>query len=493
MNRKAIRLWEQQDHEGALREFRNTAVKSKDVVAWIDYGNALILSWQGLRAVAAFETARRIGPARAVDRGAADRLLGMRRYDLALPFLERVRAAGDGEPRHAAGLVTALDRASRLEEAQAALKEAISRFGPTPEWRLIEAKLLQRRRIYDEALAVLDQIAAGGVEITNAQMSAVHYERAACLEKLGRFSEVFPTLQLAKAPLLKDHQPILEKSWWSLEILDAQLRELTRDQVRAWRESQPARPHPLGLIGGFPRSGTTLLEAMLSSHERVAISSEAAIFSDFIVNPACDPQDGSFPTTFLRTHVHRLASRYWHFQEGNTGSLDGRLLLDKNPAITPLLHHFVRFFPDARLLICLRDPRDVLLSCYMQQLPLNNVSVHFLDWQETWRLYQKCMEMWLRFRDLLDDGFLEVRYERLVTDPEGEVRKVLALLDLPWSEQLSDYRDHVEERGVYSPTYADVKEPIHKGAMNRWTCHADQFGSPEGVPENNPLFQMLGY
>lgn len=493
MNRKAIHLWERQDHEGALREFRSAAVKGKDVVAWVNYGNALIRSWQGLRAVAAFETARRIGPARAVDRAAADHLLGMRRYDLALPFLERVREAGDGEPRHAAELVTALDRASRLDEAQAVLNEAIARFGSAPEWRLIEAKLLLRRRIYDEALAALDQLAAGGTEMTDSQISGVHYTRAECLEKLGRFSEVFPTLQLAKAPLLKDHQPVLEKSWRALEILDGQLRELTRDQVCAWRESPPARSRPLGLIGGFPRSGTTLLEVMLGSHERIAISSEAAVFSDFIINPTCDPQDGSFPASFQRTHAHRLATRYWHFQEGNTGALDGRLLLDKNPAMTPLLHHFVRFFPDARLLICLRDPRDVLLSCYKLQLAPNMVSVHFLDWRQTWRFYQKCMEMWLRFRDLLGDGFLEVRYERLVTHPEAVAREALVFLGLPWSDHLSNYRDYAGDRRVYSPTYADVREPIHAGAMGGWMRHADQFGTHDGVPQEDPVFRELGY
>jgi len=487
MNRRAIQLWERQDYDVALREFRSVAAKGRNAIGWIDYGNALTLSWQGERAVEAFETARRIGPAAVVDRGAADRLLGMRRYDLALPFLERVRQAGNGEARHAAGLVTALDRASRLDEAQAVLDEAILRFGPTPGWRLLEAKLLRRGRNHDEALVVLDSV-ANDTGLTNPQISAIHYERAACLEKLKRFAEVFPALRLAKAPLLKGGGPILEKSWRTLEMLEEQVRALTQDQVRGWREPSSAKLRPLGLIGGFPRSGTTLLEVMLGSHEAVAVSSEAAVFSDFIASFLGHSLDDIPAVT-----AYKLISRYWQFQEGNTGPLAGRLLVDKNPALTPLLHTFMRLFPAARLLICLRDPRDVLLSCHMQDLPLNAVSVHFLDWQGSWRFYRTCMEMWLRLRDLAGDGYMEVRYERLVADPEEVMREILPFLGLPWSDRLATYRDHVAERRVYSPTYAEAAEPVHAGAMGRWTHHLAQYGTPDGVPENDPLYRKLGY
>jgi hypothetical protein len=492
MNRKAIQLWDKQDHEGALREFRQAATPRGDAVAWVDYGNALILSWQGLRAVEAFEKARRIGPARTVDRAAADRLLAMRRYDLALPFLERVRAAGNGDPRHAAGLATALDRAAKPDEAAAVLEEAIDRIGAVPELLVLRAKLL-RRLDPASALAVLDRMLADDPGLTDWQSSTAQYERAASLEQLGRWSEVFPTLRMAKAPLLAGHDNLLWQSCRSLELLDQQVRSLTADQVRSWREAPGPPVRPLGLIAGFPRSGTTLLEVMLGSHERVAVSSEAAIFSDFIINPACDPRDGSFPAPFRPPQSNRLARRYWQFHEGNVGELKGRLLLDKNPAITPLLHHFISLFPAGRVLFCLREPKDVLLSCFMRELPMNQVSVQFLDWRQGWHFYRTCMELWLRLRDLLDGGFLEVRYERLVADPEPVMRQALALLDLPWSPRLPGYLEHGNSGGVFSPSYAEVRKPIHAAAVGRWERYADQFGTKDGVPVEDPLYRLLGY
>src|SRR5207249_3598450 len=109
-----------------------------------------------------------------------------------------------------------------------------------------------------------------------------------------------------------------------------------------------------------------------------------------------------------------------------------RLHLDKNPTLTLLIPGMLRLFPETRLLIALRDPRDVVISCFMQYLPLNPNSVCFLTLERTARRYANDLGTWLRLRELVGSPWLELRYEDCVADLEPQTRRALDFLELPW-------------------------------------------------------------
>ena len=99
------------------------------------------------------------------------------------------------------------------------------------------------------------------------------------------------------------------------------------------------------------------------------------------------------------------------------------LLVDKNPSPTAALHLLVRI-PEAKVIIALRDPRDVVVSCYFQSLMLTPTNANFLTLDRTVRHYADLMDVWLRLRDLGGFEWMESRYESVVEDPEAEGRKV---------------------------------------------------------------------
>ena len=122
----------------------------------------------------------------------------------------------------------------------------------------------------------------------------------------------------------------------------------------------------------------------------------------------------------------------------------------------------LRLFPETRLIVALRDPRDVVLSCYLRYLPLNSVSVRFLDVQRTAERYAFDMSAWLKFRELIEMPWCEVRYEDTVADAEAQARKALATLGLAWDDQVLDYRERLSEtKRVTSPSYEAVAQPIY--------------------------------
>ena len=88
------------------------------------------------------------------------------------------------------------------------------------------------------------------------------------------------------------------------------------------------------------------------------------------------------------------------------------LLLDKNPSPTAALHLWLRMFPDLKVIIALRDPRDVIISCFFQNLMLSATNANFLSLERTARHYADLMDVWLRLRELGGFDWMEIALRR---------------------------------------------------------------------------------
>ena len=150
------------------------------------------------------------------------------------------------------------------------------------------------------------------------------------------------------------------------------------------------------------------------------------------------------------------------------------MLLDKNPELTALLPLVARVFPEMKIVFALRDPRNVVLSCFLQRLPLNAVSVHYLTLERTAQKYAATMKAWLKIRDMIQNPWLEVRYEDVVRDLERPSRRVLAFLDLPWDEHVLQFHQRAQRKHVHSPTYEAVTKPVYSSSVGRWRNYLAQ-------------------
>jgi hypothetical protein len=204
-----------------------------------------------------------------------------------------------------------------------------------------------------------------------------------------------------------------------------------------------------------------------------------------------DPVPQVLDRTSLEDLNHaRLA--YWTSMEGALReSIAGRLLIDKNPELTMLLPVVARVFPEMKILFALRDPRDVVVSCFMQQLPLNPVSVHYLSLEGTVTKYVKTMRAWLKIRGMLRNPWIEVRYEDMVADLEGQARRVLDFLELPWDEQVLEYHRRAQRKHVHSPTYEAVTKPVYTSSVARWRNYATQLEPYVEILQ--PYVEAFGY
>lgn len=326
------------------------------------------------------------------------------------------------------------------------------------------------------------------------------YQLARMLDQIGDYDGAMRALAVAKAGLMHARNPIVEHR----QKARARFKELTEGFTTGKRaewqtlSSQFGPPRKLALLGGHPRSGTTLLEQVLDSHPGVISAEETENFNIFSFAPLTrshPPLTGILEVMDASSAADLKNARESYFTamdkclEEPVGS---RLLVDKNPSLTPLAPAMFRLFPEIRFVTMIRDPRDVILSCYMQPFfPVDAISGNFLTLQDTAAEFAGVMSVWTEVAEHLDGNVCEVRYEDMVEDLEGNARKVLDFLGLDWSESVMDYDRHAREKVVRSPTANAVTEKVHTRAKNRWKNYEKHL---EPVFETlGPCLKSLGY
>jgi hypothetical protein len=171
--------------------------------------------------------------------------------------------------------------------------------------------------------------------------------------------------------------------------------------------------------------------------------------------------------SFTAPELKRGRSAYLRFTQAHLGEpIASRLLVEKDPSLTPDLPIALRLFPQARVIFPLRDPRDVCISYFFTLIPLAATSAASLDLQNTIESCAHSLVLWEQWKNKLPTPFYESRYETLVTNPERETRKLLQFLELPWTDNLLNF--HSRPKAIRTPTYADVSQPIHTKAIGRW-------------------------
>ena len=168
-----------------------------------------------------------------------------------------------------------------------------------------------------------------------------------------------------------------------------------------------------------------------------------------------------------------LRAHYWQ-QAERIAQTHTQHWIDKLPL--NIIHlGFVRWvFPNPKILVALRDPRDVAISCLRQSFRPNAAMAHFSSVEATANLYAAVMELWLHSRDELQLNWLAYRYEDLVTDPKSIIRRIIEHLGLTWSDELLDHTNIVRQRNIATPSYADVTEPMYARAIGQWQNYRTQ-------------------
>jgi tetratricopeptide (TPR) repeat protein len=423
------------------------------------------------------------------------------REEEALDLLLRY-TSGSGR-RDVAGhleLAVLYERRQRLDEADAAATAALRCAPECMEALVIRARVRRQRGELESAAAALRRVAQHPHTYfgTRAQAWTMLADMA---DRAGDTAAAVKRLERAKELLRPPAAGMARVGMNSLGAWDRVCRGLTREIADEWisQQADSAFQKPAVHLLGFPRSGTTLLENVLDAHPGIVSSEERPVLGRDLLNVLWrEPGNYSPPTrealsAVAPENLAALRRRYRErMEEGLGGPVGARLHIDKNPTHTLFIPGILRLLPDSRFLVALRDPRDVVVSCCFQYLPLNPNSACFLTWEDTIRRYLLDMGAWLHLRTVLPpDRWLEVRYEDLVSDLPSRARRAVEWLGLPWDDAVLEWRERVAEKVVHTPSYLAVREPVHTRAVARWRRY-EKWMQPH-LELLRPIVAALGY
>jgi tetratricopeptide (TPR) repeat protein len=424
----------------------------------------------------------------------------LRRLDKARACFERAAAADASSIPAQLNLADWFERERRLDDAWACVESCAARDPQNTQVLCVKALLLHRQGRNSEAETLLRDLIKTGPQDLNVDY-AIRHQLAVVLDALGQHTEAMQRLQEAKAVLRQTAN--VAKMEQDYDRADQRRRELLAalkpETIQRWRREGAALPfrHRLAFLGGHPRSGTTLLEQILGAHPAIAAFDEPPAFVHEILEKLA-PLNARSPLTVNALDALTADQRANYQQRylksllrEDTGDPAVEVLLDKNPSPTASLHLWLRIFPDLKVLIALRDPRDVIVSCFFQKQMLNATNANFLSLERTARHFADLMDVWLRLRELGGFDWMESRYEDIVSRLETEGRRVTEFLGLSWHVRQANYHEDARRRFVFAPTYNDVTKPVYGRAVGRWQHYAEALAPIE--QQLAPYCRAFGY
>jgi len=212
------------------------------------------------------------------------------------------------------------------------------------------------------------------------------------------------------------------------------------------------------LIVGMVRSGTTLVEQILSSHSTVGAGGELPFWGrqrDALLEVA----DGSFGPAGARAKADEYLATL------RTRCPASRHVTDKMPTNFLLLGLIHLMFPQARIVHCRRDPVDTCLSIYMT--PFRNFPDFAHDRGNIVYYYEEYLRLMAHWRRVLPaDRFFEIDYEGLVADPGPVTRRLLDFCGLAWED--SCLRPEHNQRPIQTPSAWQARQPVYRSSVERW-------------------------
>ncbi|MEO8809967.1 MAG: sulfotransferase [Rhodanobacter sp.] len=404
--------------------------------------------------------------------------------------------------RVAAQRVALYERSNQLGHAREALQKVpldmLERLAPDADETRAEAwaaHAVIAMRDADHAGAATHYRRVLALDLDAQHRAAAAFGLAAASDRLGRHAEALQALQVAHASQLaiaRDVVPELMQPDSRPLAMTAQRVDRARFQSWTTLPVSPDTAQPVFVVG-FPRSGTTLLEQMLDAHPAFRSMDERAFIHDLIerMEAAGQPYPDALGD-LAADEARQLREIYFRRVGEILPDLGKHRLVDKNPLNMLCLPMIMRLFPQARIILCLRHPCDVLFSCYMQPFRSPAFMVMCSSLQRLAEGYVQAFEQWQQHVEVFAPRVLEWRYESVVSRFADSIAELGGFLGIEDASPMARFSEHArDKRHISTPSYAQVAQGISSKAVNRWHAYRDVFEPV--LPILRPIMQRHGY
>ena len=227
-----------------------------------------------------------------------------------------------------------------------------------------------------------------------------------------------------------------------------------------------AGPQPIFIVG-MPRSGTSLVEQILSCHPEVTAAGELYDLS-YVVHSQMNQLGLRYPQDIQQLDRVALTTIAQHYlQRIARFEPQARYITDKMPGNFTFVGLILKIFPEAKIIHTLRDPMDNCFSCYKQFFEATMAFANdFSDLAAYYQIYSDLMAYW---RDIAKARLLDVGYEDIVTDQRWATERLLQFCDVSWDERCLAF--HEADRYVNTASSEQVRQPLYTDAVGAWRVY----------------------
>ena len=301
----------------------------------------------------------------------------------------------------------------------------------------------------------------------------LNYALALELENLGQYEESFAALkrgaQARRAMMAYRVEGDVATMARIAEVFDAAFFAQEREQDEA--------QGPVFILG-LPRSGTTLVDRILSAHPQIESLGELNDWPLALTGLTRGSRSKSdLVARSAALDMRKLAADYLLRVRQRRADLP--FFIDKTPANFIYIGLIAAALPNARIIHLNRDPMDNALGMYKALFRMGYpFSYDFADLAEYMLAKDRLMQHW---RDVLPGRILDVKYEGIITDQEGQTRRLLDHVGVGWDPACLDF--HTNASPTATASAAQVRQPLYSGAVGRWRRYQRELA---------PLAAMLG-
>ena len=492
--------------EDAVRACQEVlAVQADDLATTLRLGDLYLAAQQLAKAVRLYERALQVRP----DNARLHRCLGaalhrMGQTGRAIQCFERAIRLRPNQPAARTDFALILRRLGRTDEALMQIQKAIDLKPDDTEAQIGMALTFRQQGQADLAVERLQRLlsirpacAAAYYQLSmlkpsqqletalekrladpnlpSADAVHCHFALGNCLDHRRAFAQAFDHYRQANA---LQRRSFTYDASANRQLFERLRKVYCKQFVQQVRGLGAASQLPVFIVG-LPRSGTTLVEQIISSHPLVHGAGEIEAFSG--VNQAiAERLAGSRPAPECMADIDgKLIEEHsaQYLRELAMHSASAVRITDKSPGNFVRIGLIKALFPQARIICCQRNPLDTCLSLFFHcfkalkcSFRLDELGLYHLD-------HQSLMAHW---QALYPGEMLWVQYEELVAAPERVSRRMIDYLGLEWDARCLDF--HNNGRGVMSPSSLQVRQPLYRHSVNRWKPYA---------PYLQPLMEVL--
>ncbi|SFI00931.1 tetratricopeptide repeat-containing sulfotransferase family protein [Planctomicrobium piriforme] len=382
--------------------------------------------------------------------------------DQALQLLAQAEAVEPASPLVAFNYGNALMDAGRLDDAADRYLSALPTH-PRPAKVLFNLSGTTKFTESDRSrIAVWKQQV--GARVNSAEdRTFFHFAQGKIADDLRDYDEAFKHYQQGNALVSVEFDQGAHAAW-----VEQTRKVWTADFLLARRNWGLDIDDPIFIVG-MPRSGTTLVEQILAANSQVQAFGEREILGRLITEMGeslgCPGDTVATAARLTQADVHELAETYLYTPQRDIAR---PRFTDKMPANFLHLGWIAASFPNAKIIHCRRDPRDVCLSCYFQHFTRQlSFAYRLEDLVAYYQAYERLMQHW---HTVLPGRILDVSYEQLVETPTSVIGELLKHCEL--ASESACFESHTESRPVATASAWQVQQPIYRTSRRRWRNYA---------------------